>query len=238
MGTKKDELAAVDVLRGLVPDLPRILTASEAPDFLSEDRTLGVEVTEIFTSTNRNRARALAQRRLVREAKQRWLEREGASSIAVHVAFQDQQPERRAELENIVNVLLAVVEQADVAPGGHVERTWKEMYGQPAHRFFKSISVRNMSPASGVWGAPSVGVVREDCVEDLQAVIDRKGRRISAYLKRCSSVWLVIVVTNEFACSFLELGPETRTHPYVSPFERVFVVLQGEAEAVELELAN
>jgi hypothetical protein len=71
------------------------------------------------------------------------------------------------------------------------------------------------------WSAPESGFVQDMLVEEIQALIDKKGRLLRLYRSKVESVWLLVVVEGFTSASLAAITTELLQHEYRSGFDGV-----------------
>jgi len=88
-----------------------------------------------------------------------------------------------------------------------------------------TIHIRRLpSAVRGFWNAPNSGWLPDCSSEQIQAVIDKKNKRVIDYRQHCTSIWLVIVIDGFRISSSFNLPRKIRNHHYRSDFDRTFLL--------------
>lgn len=217
----------------------------EKPDFLVKRSQgwLGIEITELVREKHPNEKHSPAEKagfcdKIVGDAR-RLCEEWGVAPVLVtvwilrsldHVRGTDA---RRRLSENLARFVKKWCdahtgdEQAFLKPEDALPEIWQ------IHLWRPKVSLdyhRWMWKPGGVW----VGAVH---VDSLQKRISEKDKNYDEYRKVCNECWLVIMgdPCDPSKGADIELDPRTRTHTYMSKFDRIFF-LQLFYELVELKL--
>jgi hypothetical protein len=224
--SKQQEHRFVGILRQRIPDFPSgRLVETESPDFviITRNGKVGVEVTKIHqqTASNRLRRQESEQEKIANEAVQIF---ETKSSIPLEVeihfsansVFNKRNRSRLAmAIANLINAYLPS------EAGPLVSRNdWSDQEAFPYE--VDSISIYRLAGLKqNFWSVPSAGLVQENFVAEMQAVITKKDTLITKY-QICSEYWLLIVAEGNSASTFFHPSSPTVEHRYTSAFKRIF----------------
>lgn len=73
------------------------------------------------------------------------------------------------------------------------------------------------------WGSADASMVPDVSPATIQAIVDRKNRKVDNYVDRhrYAALWLLVVAEGDRASAFFELPPATRSHRFQARFDRV-----------------
>lgn len=93
------------------------------------------------------------------------------------------------------------------------------------------------NPAYEVWGPAYGYAVPGLSVEVVEAVIDRKEKRIGEYLSRCERVWLLIVTDTGMPSSHYDVPEVVTSYEFKTQFEKVFLMTCFHSSLFQLKRA-
>lgn len=216
---------------------------TEMPDFIVhvENRTLGVEHTEVFQPGPSHGESLQAQDnlaiRVVEKAKNLYAQSRG-QPLHVQILFNSRIKMNKQGIDVIAEKVACLVEETHVETGSSVtlKRTREIL-----DRFPREVALIHIYQHPGGklnhWKCSSAGHVPQITQEDLQAIIDKKDRKLNAYTS-CPEVWLLIVADNLRIPSSVDLTQSAVANHYTTRFNRVFFFWNSSRRYVELHLTH
>ena len=200
----------------------------EAPDFeiTIEDRTVGVEVTEIHQPTGPGEVPLQAIASITREIVERAerLYRDSSSeSLRVSVAFSSNARLRSIRRDEAASLLLQIVQSTLIQPGKDLE--WRPTNRQDLHfaELFSRVHIyRQPNDYPPHWLVVTAGWVAPLTMGLLQERIDEKSRRIAEYRNTLPEVWLLLAVRGDGPSQFFEFDTAGLDGSWKSPFQRTY----------------
>jgi len=228
-----------------VSTIPELISATvvecENPDFLlrTGQITIGLELTCLLDETLSERD--TAQQRVVERSKELY-DKQGLPPIHVDVMFIDHRfPARRdvdATARQIVRAIVSHMPPMDE----HVtiKRNYRYHHDDsylPKQVAFISLCRSHVMDHS-FFGRMDGGFARLITPQLVQDTISVKNRRVSAYLNRCATAWLVIAYDTGGMKSLFKPAPEVALTQYESKFSRMFLFNRFTKMTTELTIKD
>jgi hypothetical protein len=216
---------------------------TEMPDFIvhAENKTLGVELTEVFQPGPSHGESLQAQDslaiRIVEKAKNLYTQSHG-QPLHVQILFHPRVKMSKQGISAIAEKVSRLIEGTQGEAGSSVtlRRTRETL-----DRFPREVALihiyQHPNGKLNHWRCSSAGSVPEITKEHLQAVIDKKERKLDNYTS-CSEVWLLFVADDLRIPSTVDLAQSAVTNHYATRFDRVFLFWHSSRRYVELHLAD
>lgn len=198
----------------------------EGPDFLVQEgsRTLGIEIMDYIRGQSSGesvaRRNEVLWQRIANVARDKF---ESTHPIPLWVLFQwGHRYPRLADVQRLgASASSLIAEHIPQEPSTSSRVGYEELENTPLEEFVSSINVsrvRNQKQSGWSFvGAAFIGLQ----VDEIQSLISSKDKRRDAYLKKCASVWLIIVADGTGISSNVSLSDNVLGHRYHSQFERV-----------------
>ncbi len=200
----------------------------ESPDFAValEDRTIGIELTELFQSGQDGslppQAHESSARRIVESAQKRFAAG-GGPSLRVSVAFAPHASIAAVHRETAAAKLSALVQRLAAGPGEiHEWRPYERSDLDLASLFSYVHVYRQPASFRPHWLVAAAGWVSPLVPAHLQARIDEKASRLSAYRKVFPEVWLVLGVWGREPSQLFDTESPPPKGSVISPFDKTY----------------
>jgi hypothetical protein len=232
---KAQERAAIEVFRKRYEGFPpgNILDGEE-PDFVVGTSGIGIEVREYFREEFINGSPVQEQESLRLQITQRATERCAALTPKVFatVFFDQSQRLSKRDVAPVADAIVGAIREASSGPEWWLKITND---GQLPASLESLIIYVPQDLQDACVTTTDVVWVREIGEREMQNILEAKEKRLASYRRRCSEVWLLIVV-NGFRIASMAQLPATFPQ-LVSSFDRVFVIHDGRT-VVELAVAG
>lgn len=242
---KARELAHLEHFRQICPVFPKgEIEKTESPDFLVRggSRLLGIEHTEIFQPGRPHGGSLQAQdslaQKAVARARELWMEAVGRP-LLVQILFHPRVKIAKENIDAIAEAIARAVEKTTIEPGEVVmlKRTGVTQVFLP--REVVHIAIRRPlidKKEEDLWRCSSSGWIPELPPQEIQDVIDKKGRKLANYTLNCSEVWLLIVADAARLPATVDLSESALLHVYTTRFDRVFFFSNADRRYAELNI--
>ena len=232
MDTEKQvERHYLDVVRRGIDDFPPgTVIPTERPDFLIESsgRTVGVEITRIFSPAEPNRPMPKSQdneRDLIAQRAQVIATAQSVAPVMVDIYFDSRQSMKKVNRDPIAERLVGLV-SSNMPALGH-DRSIENPHPMK-HQFppqIKALHIWRCRPIrSHLWQTGDAGIVNEDFATNLQQLINNKNGKAATYSGKCDACWLVVVADWSGPSAFFEISHKMGDHNYSTTFDRVYFV--------------
>jgi hypothetical protein len=214
------EVAELDV------DFPSgTIIGDESPDFLIKlnNQVLGIEIVDYIrgqtSGESNNRRNEMVWKNIADKAR---VEFESKYSIPLVVQFfwYPHRHPRQTDVKQLAGYVSSLV--ANHIPSEYfaiVQISNNELGNTLLERFLRSMTICKVKKQS-LWSFVGGGFI-EVQVDEIQWLLSSKNDKVNGYLKKCDSVWLLIVANGRYISSNVDLPKNVLGHNYQSQFERV-----------------
>lgn len=244
--SKKDtELFRLERFKCFTTDFPigRIET-TEVPDFLvfGESRVIGIELTDLYRQTSG----AEAEQQVSEAMRTRVLARAQQIYVARHhpavqatLFLDDRTRIKKSEVEqlatDIANLVATHIPAANSS--AQIRPDWRATWRLPKP-VIELYIYRRDSVKKTFFSAVKTTWVTTLRSADIERVLMQKAPKYPDYRKRCDEAWLVINADMESMATWFEFDSTLLTEPFVTNFDRVFLMRHFEGKAYELGVAG
>jgi hypothetical protein len=218
------------------------ISPGEEPDFLigGGSGVVGVELTALYRTDSddtlpRHASEGLRDQ-IVKRA-QRIYEDSSGPELWVSVHFSPYAKLRKSLVPGLATKLARIVAGTNVGMNGSVSlEDDSDAPGSPEE--ISMINIRRLQVLTkGFWTSPDAAFVPDCEPKEIQQIIDKKNKRVASYLRKCQTIWLLIIVDGFALSSTVNLPDATRSHVYRSGFNRTFVLENAAERSFELKTA-
>lgn len=240
---KKIEAWRFDQFRSFIPDFPEwIVEPAEEPDFLvhGPNRVVGIELTDLYRETKAGEIPEQATEamcgRVLNRAQAIYTAQKMPPVLAMF--FLDNQVHiKKPEVEILAKELAELVILNLPAPNGTTEVPigWEDTRVLP--NILHSLQVHRLDAVTRTFfSSPCTTWVQPLTREDIKRVLCSKEPKYSNYKAKCDEAWLVINVDFESRATWFDFDCELLREPFITSFERSFLVRHFSGRAHELNL--
>ncbi len=198
---------------------------------------LGVEITEFYREEKRKRDES-EQELLVGEAQHLYVADDRVPLI-VRFFWNDGVSTKRKDRSTLAQTLVAAVVNNMPSVDSWIEIEQDGEPSCPLPSAINSLKIERLSfDMTNNWFSPRFAFVHGCSADEIQAIISRKNSRFLNYEGLCKRLWLLIAIEGTAPSSWCELPAETRSHNYVSVFERVFLLERTPSRVIELPVTQ
>ena len=242
---KVKERNCLERFRQAYPGFPQgPIEDSERPDFLvrSPGRTVGIDVVDYVRGQGPKdgspelRLEKLGER-IAAEAGRAWAERRG-DPVDIWFFFRPDALPDKASVRALVSSLVEFVSSnTPPANSGAVEFHDTQLAGGTLEGVVDRVRIlRRPGAESSLWMYTPKASFISVAQEEIQRLIDNKSGLVDAYLRKCHSVWLLIVAY--WGSSLARSGrpfDDAQDHTFHSRFERVFFFNMENGSVLDLK---
>jgi hypothetical protein len=216
------------------------ITPAEEPDFLigGGSGVVGVELTALYRADSEDQlprqASEALREEIVKRAQRLYQEGPGPE-LWVSVHFSPYATLRKSLVAGLAAKLATIVTAANVGINGNVElEDDSDAPGFPQE--FSTVNIRRLQVLTkGFWTSPDAAFVPDCEPKEIQQIIDKKNKRVPSYLRKCQTIWLVVVFDGFALSSTVNLPDEIPKYVYKSGFDRTFIFENAAARSFELK---
>jgi hypothetical protein len=241
---KKDiERWRLERFKSFIPDFPSgRLEPTEEPDFLvrGDCHVVGIELTDLHRDTvpgqRPEQASEAMRNRVVARAKEIYTSRQHPPVLATFF-LNDRIHIKKPDVEQLATELADLVLLNVPQPNSTAEvpTDWDDMRQLPS--ILHQLSVLRLDAITKTFfsapGATWVGTLSR---EDIERALSSKEPKYTAYRTRCDKVWLVINADMESMATWFEFELSVLEEPFLTQFDRVFLVQHFGGKAHELRV--
>ncbi|MCJ7543158.1 MAG: hypothetical protein MUP47_01115 [Phycisphaerae bacterium] len=213
---------------------------SEDPDFLlgTSREGIGIEITNLYRSSKRRGGSLLKRQdslreQVLREAKRIW-DDESRGPILVYVHFNDGKQLCNGGVKALAHRLVELVGQHSLAVGASGVANWKSF---PKEGLRVAI-YRHARMQESYWLASQFVVVPALSFELVQAALREKDSKCTEYRKKCSELWLLLVVDGSSKSSMFFIPETIAQTPFEAQFDRAFLYCDSDRKYWQLSLSR
>lgn len=241
-GSKKDiELWRLERFKTFIADFPNgTIESTEEPDFLvrTQGWTVGIELTDLHRETPTGeipqQASEAMRRRVI--ARAQALYNAGnhppvLASFFLHDSIHIKKDEVEPLAEDLANLVIANLPEP--SSRADVPKDWDDT--QPRPSILQSLSINRLDAVTRTFfSSPSATWVATLTREDIERALSSKELKCTTYRTKCDEAWLVINADIESIATWFEFDPEDIKFPFITQFDRVFLVQHFAGKVYEL----
>lgn len=240
---KEIELWRLGRFKSFIADFPDgHVESTEEPDFLvhAENQIIGIELTDLHRGTPAGQipqqASEAMRHRVVKRAQEIY-ESWNLPPVIVSLFLSDQLHVKKSEVGQLALELASLVASnvPEENASSEVPSDWNDFRKLP--NILHKLSVRRLDVVTKTFfSAPGATWVPHLGREEIERVILIKEPKLPTYRARCSEVWLVINSDMESMSTWFNFESAPLQDPFVTNFNRVFVVQHFAGRVHELRL--
>lgn len=243
--SKKDvEVHYFERFKALLPDFPQgVVTSSEEPDFLvtRQGSTVGIELTELHreapAGTTPQQASEAMRHRVVARAQELYTAA-GHPLVRATVLMNGRHIKRK-DVETLAIAITDIAKRNIPEPNSssHESYDWTNRSYFP--EILDSVAVHRLDAITeNFFSCPGSTWVASLSSADIDRALVAKESKYSAYRTRCDTAWLLINADIGPMSTWFQFDAAALTVPFVSSFDRVFVLRHFGSELYELNLTQ
>ncbi len=243
---KKEEKIYLEKFKDQYPDFPKgdIVVPDpkeRGPDFLivRRGKVVGFEVTELFKECfpNQTPKQLIESERekVITEARNKCIS-DSVPGVSAFILFNNNKlnkGNRSTVAEKLSNIIKNNIPEIKIPLS--IKNNCIGLNDIPPQ--ISSIMLyRPKEDCNHHWSTVPVGWTDENLIKILQNALNDKEKKMTKYLKKCSTCWLLITSYGWNPSSFFNASKETISHKYSSSFDKAFYLEEFTKRLIELKL--